>query len=51
MAQQQTDLSYVLADLSSRVRILESKYNLIGERLLVVNKNMIEEYKKTLTQI
>ena len=42
----QQDLSYVLSDLNARVRTLENKYNLFGERLLLVNQNMIEEYKK-----
>ena len=40
------DLTYVIADINNRVRTMESKYNLIGERLLIVNQNMIEEYKK-----
>ena len=40
------DLSYILSDLSARVRTLENKYNLFGERLLLINQNMIEEYKK-----
>ncbi|MFH1210004.1 MAG: hypothetical protein V1663_04415 [archaeon] len=29
-----------------RVRILESKYNTMRERLLLINQNMIDEYKK-----
>lgn len=40
------DISTLLSDLISRLRILESRYELFGERLLVVNKNMIEEYRK-----
>lgn len=40
------DLSYILSELNSRIRTLENKYNLFGERLLVINQNMIEEYKK-----
>ena len=47
----QVDIAYLLSDLNSRVRILESKYNLLGERLLVVNQNMIEEYKKIISEI
>lgn len=43
---QEVNLSYVLSDLNARVRVLESKYSLFGERLLVVNQNMITEYKK-----
>jgi len=46
-ATQEVNLSYLLSDLNARVRVLESKYSLFGERLLVVNQNMIEEYKKT----
>ena len=45
---EEVNLSYVLSDLNARVRILESKYSLFGERLLVINQNMIEEYKKTM---
>ena len=50
-AEQQTDVTYVLSDLNNRVRTLESKYMLFGERLLIVNKNMIEEYKKMVQEI
>ena len=46
-----SDINYILNELNSRIRILEGKYNLYGERLLVVNKNMIEEYKKLLRQM
>jgi len=49
--QEQTDdLAYIINDLNARIRLLEGKYNLFGERLLIVNKNMIEEYKKTLNK-
>ncbi|MFH1332148.1 MAG: hypothetical protein ABIH63_02585 [archaeon] len=48
---QEVNLSYVLSDLNARVRVLESKYSLFGERLLVINQNMIEEYKKTIRDI
>ena len=48
LQEQTSDVSYVINDLNSRIRLLESKYNLFGERLLVINKNMIEEYKKIL---
>ena len=45
---QQTSMDAVsiIADLNGRVRSLENKYNTLTERLLVVNQNMIEEYKK-----
>jgi len=29
-----------------RVRILESRYNVMRERLLLINQNMIDEYKR-----
>ena len=45
------DISTVLSDVISRLRILESRYELFGERLLVVNRNMIEEYKKLREEI
>ncbi|MBS3107382.1 hypothetical protein J4468_00540 [Candidatus Woesearchaeota archaeon] len=41
-----TDLEYFLSDIQERMRMLESKYTLFGERLLIINQNMIEEYKK-----
>lgn len=40
-----TDLQFIINDLSSRLRSLENRYNLITERLLVINKNMIDSYK------
>tara|TARA_Y100000310_G_scaffold345473_1_gene465378 strand:- start:4317 stop:4691 length:375 start_codon:yes stop_codon:yes gene_type:complete len=40
------DAVSIIADLNGRVRSLENKYNTLTERLLVVNQNMIEEYKK-----
>lgn len=46
-----SEVNYFLNELNSRIRILEGKYNLYGERLLVVNKNMIEEYKKLLKKM
>lgn len=49
MAEQQTqeaNLSSVINDLNARIRVLESKYNLFGERLLIINRNTIDEYKK-----
>lgn len=51
MPEQETDLSTILSDLNARVRILESKYGTFGERLLVVNQNMIEEYKKMMSEM
>ncbi len=48
---QEVNLSYVLSDLNARVRVLESKYSLFGERLLVVNQNMIEEYRRIMRDV
>lgn len=48
--EQQQDYSSI-AELNSRLRILESKYTLMRERVFVVNQNMIEEYKTTMTEI
>ena len=45
------DVSTVLSDVVSRLRILENRYELFGERLLIVNRNMIEEYKKNNLEI
>jgi hypothetical protein len=45
------DISYVISDLNARIRILESKYSLFGERLLTINKNMIDEYRKLIKLI
>ena len=47
----ETDLNYVLSDLNIRTRTLEGKYNVLGEKLLVVNQNMIEEYKKIINEL
>ncbi len=49
--QQGQDLAFVLNDLNARIRVLENKYSLFGERLLIVNQNMIEEYKKLLRNL
>ncbi len=43
--QEQEDLSQVLTELVNRIRVLESKQSLFNERLLLVNQNMIEEFK------
>ena len=49
--QQGQDLAFVLNDLNARIRVLENKYSLFGERLLIINQNMIEEYKKLIRNI
>ncbi|MCD4666430.1 hypothetical protein K8R47_01320 [archaeon] len=35
-----------MQDPMERIKILESRYNLMRERLLIINQNMINEYKK-----
>ena len=40
-----------LAEVNSRIRLLESKYTLMRERVFVINQNMIEEYKKLMGDI
>ena len=49
--QQGQDLGFVLNDLNARIRVLENKYSLFGERLLIINQNMIEEYKKMMRNL
>ena len=44
------DISQVLSDIVNRIRALESKYNVLGERLLIVNENMISQFKKNKTE-
>ncbi len=40
-----------LAEINSRIRLLESKYTLMRERVFVINQNMIEEYKKLMGEM
>ncbi len=47
----QIDPSHIMADLNGRIRALENKYNILTERLLVINQNMIEEYKKLIKEM
>jgi len=49
--QQETNLANLLSDLNARVRIPEEKYNLFGERLILINQNMVDEYKKITRQV
>ncbi|MBS3144473.1 hypothetical protein J4208_02710 [Candidatus Woesearchaeota archaeon] len=49
--QEGQEITQVIVDLNNRIRTLENKYNLLGERLLVVNQNMIEEYKRLLREM
>jgi len=41
----------IIMDLHSRTRSLEGKYNLLRDRVLVINQNMIDEYKKILSEL
>ncbi|MDI6737031.1 MAG: hypothetical protein QME12_00760 [Nanoarchaeota archaeon] len=41
----------IIVELVNRIRILESKYTLMSERLLVVNQNMIEHHKQLTKEI
>ncbi len=38
-------------DVTNRIRELEGKYNLLRDRVLIINNNMIEEYKKIIGEI
>ncbi len=41
----------IFVDITNRVRDLEGKYNLLRDRVLIINNNMIEEYKKTIAEM
>lgn len=56
MAEQATEqeaggLQEFLIDMNARVRDLEGRYNLLRDRVLVINQNMIEEYKRTVNEV
>ena len=38
-------------DMNSRLREVEGKYNLLRDRALIINQNMIQQYKKTHSEI
>jgi len=44
-----TESAYL--DSVARLRTLEGRYNLLRDRVLVVNNNLIEQYKKTVTEV
>ena len=44
------DINVVFSDTINRIRSLEGKYNLLGERLLLVNQNMIADFKESTTE-
>jgi len=41
----------IFVDITNRVRDLEGKYNLLRDRVLIINNNMIEEYKRMMSEI
>ncbi len=43
---QMQDPYALVNELNTRIRILEGKYNLTRERMLVINQNMLDHYKK-----
>ena len=47
----QVDFTQVVNELANRLRILEGKQSLLSEKLLVMNQNVLEEYKKLLDKI
>lgn len=51
MVMEQQSQENIIGDLNSRTRVLEGKYNLLRDRVLVINQNMIAEYKKLLAEI
>ena len=40
-----------LIDVASRIRTVEGQYNLLRDRVLIVNNNMILQYKKNLVEM
>ncbi len=51
MTEEQSQEQNFYFDMSTRIREIEGKYNLLRDRMLLINNNMIEEYKKTTTEI
>ncbi len=45
------DSSMVVSDAVSRLRLLERRQDTLREKLLVVNQNMVDEYKKLLFEV
>ena len=45
------DVYSVVGDINTRVRILESKYTVTRDRLFIINQNMIDHYKKLISEI
>ena len=51
MAEEEAQQQDFYLDTIARVRTLEGRYNLLRDRVLVINNNLIEQYKKTLTEV
>ncbi len=51
LEQASSDPSYVLNEVISRMRSVESKHAVMAEQMLVINKNMITEYKQLVRQL
>ena len=49
--QQQIDFTPIVNELANRLRILEAKQSIFAEKLLVMNQNMIQEYKRLVKDI
>jgi hypothetical protein len=49
--QLQVNFTQAINELANRLRLLEGKQNLFSEKLIVMNTNMIEEYKKVVSTI
>jgi len=41
----------MILDMVTRIRDIEGKYNLLRDRALLINQNMIEQYQKTHTEL
>ena len=46
-APEQSNGQEIILDVSSRVRSLEGRYNLLRDRVLIVNTNLVDSYKRT----
>jgi hypothetical protein len=50
-AAQQIDYTLILNEMANRIRVLEAKQATFAEKLLMVNQNMLDEYKKVMKDI
>ena len=51
MAQEEMQEQDYSMDMIARVRTLEGRYNMLRDRVLIINNNMIEEYKKLVSEM